>query len=337
MLGKDQLLTELCRARGWDGLIIRRRSNIAWLTDGAATHCNLFSATGVCWLHWTPQRKVVVCDNVDGPRLAAEEFGPDWEIQQSEWMIPAAPPAGGWGGDWPEDCLVDLRATLSPTEQQTLRTLGAEVAEEMVRLLETVRPGWSERAVAGELVGRLNRRGILVPVVLAGADERVARFRHPVPTARCLERLLLLVVCAARRGLTIALTRLVHFGRVPADLRRRHDAVCRVDAALHAATVPGARWCDVLARGQAEYAAQGFPEEWRRHFQGGPMGYEPRDFWATPGEQRRVAPHQAVGWNPSITGTKSEDTLLSTGEVLTATPGWPLCGSRPDILVRRGD
>jgi hypothetical protein len=64
------------------------------------------------------------------------------------------------------------------------------------------------------------------------------------------------------------------------------------------------------------------------------MGYECRDFKATPTEQRGVVEHQAVGWNPSITGTKSEDTILSTGEVLTGTPGWPLNGSRPEILCR---
>jgi len=41
-----------------------------------------------------------------------------------------------------------------------------------------------------------------------------------------------------------------------------------------------------------------------------------------------------VGWNPSITGTKSEDTILSSGEVITGMKNWPVCGSRPDILCR---
>jgi hypothetical protein len=44
--------------------------------------------------------------------------------------------------------------------------------------------------------------------------------------------------------------------------------------------------------------------------------------------------NQLVGWNPSIAGTKSEDTILSTGEVLTAARNWPMVGSRPDILCR---
>ena len=64
------------------------------------------------------------------------------------------------------------------------------------------------------------------------------------------------------------------------------------------------------------------------------MGYAPRDFVATPTEQRALQERQLVGWNPSISGTKSEDTLVSSGEVLTAMNDWPMCGSRPDILVR---
>jgi hypothetical protein len=64
------------------------------------------------------------------------------------------------------------------------------------------------------------------------------------------------------------------------------------------------------------------------------VGYEGREFKATPTETRKVVEHQLVGWNPSIAGTKSEDTILSSGELLTSTKGWPRRGGRPDILVR---
>ena len=64
------------------------------------------------------------------------------------------------------------------------------------------------------------------------------------------------------------------------------------------------------------------------------MGYEPRDFLVTPSETRTVQTNQLVGWNPSIAGTKSEDTILSGGEVITTMPDWPMCGTRPDILRR---
>jgi hypothetical protein len=67
------------------------------------------------------------------------------------------------------------------------------------------------------------------------------------------------------------------------------------------------------------------------------MGYEARDFKATPTETRTVKPDQVVGWNPSITGTKSEDTILvraDAPEIVTETGGWPLDDGRPVILER---
>jgi len=149
----------------------------------------------------------------------------------------------------------------------------------------------------------------------------------------------MLVVCAQRHGLIVAMTRLVQFGRVPAALARKHAAVCAVDEALIVATRTGAAWRDVLAAGVRAYRDLGFADEWKLHHQGGPMGYEPRDFCVTPTTRGVVPANQMVGWNPSITGTKSEDTILAragrAAEILTATSDWPTLGSRPAILERR--
>jgi Xaa-Pro aminopeptidase len=186
----------------------------------------------------------------------------------------------------------------------------------------------------------LRARGIHAPVLLVAADDRVARFRHPIPTHRRVEKLLMLVACAQRHGLFVAMTRLVHFGRVPAALARKHAAVCDVDETLIDATRPGAEWSAILAAGIRAYREQGVVKEWKLHHQGGPMGYEGRDFCVTPTTPGSVVAAQMVGWNPSITGTKSEDTILTraTGtapEILTAMTDWPMLGRRPDILVRR--
>jgi antitoxin VapB len=48
---------------------------------------------------------------------------------------------------------------------------------------------------------------------------------------------------------------------------------------------------------------------------------------ATPTTTEPVAIGQVYAWNPSITGAKSEDTILvgpSSNEVLTAMPDWPM-------------
>jgi hypothetical protein len=82
----------------------------------------------------------------------------------------------------------------------------------------------------------------------------------------------------------------------------------------------------VLARGRAQYAAEGHPGEWELHHQGGLTGYRGRERFATPGEPLTLGPSQAVAWNPSLTRVKSEDTALVTAdgpELLTLTSRWP--------------
>ena len=200
-------------------------------------------------------------------------------------------------------------------------------------LHDEVRPGMTELQAASWFT--FMWEDVSVPVLLVASDQRISKYRHPIPTAKKIGKTVMVAICPRQYGLTVAMTRLVHFGKkVPSDLRRRHAAVCWIDSVLHAVTAPGRRWCDILQAGIRAYKETGYAGEWKHHHQGGPMGYEGRDFKATPTETRKVVENQAIGWNPSISGTKSEDTILSSGEVLTTMKDWPMCGTRPDILCR---
>jgi antitoxin VapB len=199
-----------------------------------------------------------------------------------------------------------------------------------------VRPGQAEQEIAACLGDETQRRGAQPIVNLIAVDERVVKYRHPLPTDKTLERYALLVLCGRWRGLVCSISRLVHFGPLPDALRRKAEAVAAVDAAYHAATRPGATLGEIIQRGQRVYAETGFAEEWRFHHQGGAAGYEPREVLGTPDSKDVVAVGQAFAWNPSIAGTKSEDTLLvgeQGSEVLTAIDDWPLLpNGRPAFL-----
>jgi Xaa-Pro aminopeptidase len=332
---KDARLAAYCKKHGYHGVWLKRRTNIAWLTDGADVHVDASSTTGIASLLWTPRRKTVFTTNIESRRLADEEFGADWDIQEQWWWRESKPPQGRFATDFPTDPFAELRASLTDLELRRIRDLGRTTAEVLEKVAHAVRQGDTEHEIAADLTARFRKQGISLPVVLVAADERIARYRHPIPTSKKVGKVVMLVACPRQQGLITAITRLVYFGRkLPADLRRKHEAVCRIDAALHAATAPGQRWCDILEVGKQVYRETGYTDEWTLHHQGGPMGYEGRDYLATPGETRRVVENQAIGWNPSITGTKSEDTILSSGEVITSMKNWPVCGSRPDILCR---
>jgi hypothetical protein len=111
------------------------------------------------------------------------------------------------------------------------------------------------------------------------------------------------------------------------------------------ATKPGARIGDIFSAGLEAYRAQGYPDEWRLHHQGGPTGYAAREYRATQESEDLVEANQAFAWNPSIAGTKSEDTIIATlqgPEIISASPGLPSLTvtasgvefPRPDIVVR---
>ena len=114
-----------------------------------------------------------------------------------------------------------------------------------------------------------------------------------------------------------------------------------MDAALIVSSRPGTRLCDVLKRGIEEYKKQGYPEEWRLHHQGGTAGYNARELKATLSERTPIFENQPLAWNPSITGVKSEDTVMACKDgfaVVTETPGIPTIEVECDgIRIRRSD
>ena len=154
----------------------------------------------------------------------------------------------------------------------------------MDQAIRAVRPGMTEFQIAGLLAEASQSRGVQPIVNLIATDQRIYTFRHPLPTAKTLERYAMMVLCGRAHGLVCSLTRLVHFGPLPAELRRKAEAVAVIDAAFIAATRPGRTLGDVLARAVQAYADSGFADEWRLHHQGGPAGYEPRERIATPGD-----------------------------------------------------
>jgi antitoxin VapB len=74
------------------------------------------------------------------------------------------------------------------------------------------------------------------------------------------------------------------------------------------------------------YAEVGYPDEWQKHNQGGAAGYQSRDYDGSPTNSEIVVADQGFAWNPSITGVKSEDTMIvheNGSEFITVTGEWP--------------
>ncbi len=330
----------LLAERGLDAMLLQRVSSFAWATCGAASYVNTATTDGVATLVITPAGRYLLTNNIEAARLEQEEdlSNQGWEFRVVPWYktqgtVMELTRGLKLGADGPYAGATDLsaemarlRASLTPEEVGRFRTLSRLCAEAMDSAIRAVRPGQTEYQIAGLLAYEAESRGTRAIVNLIATDKRIFSFRHPLPTDKELDRYAMLVLCGRRWGLVCSITRLVHFGPLPDELRCKMEAVARVDATFIAATRPGRTLSEVFERATAAYAATGFADEWRLHHQGGPAGYEAREYVATPGLTDLVSVGQVYAWNPSIAGTKSEDTILVAedgNENLTSIPGWP--------------
>ncbi len=347
------------------GVLLGHVRNFAWLTGGGDSHIVLGSPSGAAsLLVLADGRKFLVSPNNESLRLMNEEVaGLGFELREYKWyedklstdrkmQIVRELAGGEIASDLPyadlrvvESEIAALRVPLMESEIRRLRWLGRETTEAVAEVARKISQGISERQMEAMTADALMRRGLRPTVLLMGADERIPQYRHATPNDAKIKRYAMINVCAERWGLTIAVTRFVHFGPLPKELAERAAAVARVDATYLAHTVPGATADEILRAGARAYEKEGYPGEWEKHHQGGAIGYLERDWVTFPGLGEQVHVGQAFAWNPTITGTKSEDTILVTHkglEVLTEWNDWPAIKvevegkkwKRPAILVR---
>jgi hypothetical protein len=178
---------------------------------------------------------------------------------------------------------------------------------------------------------------------MVAADERISDYRHPLPTGRRVEKRVQIGGNFKMRGLIVCMTRYVNFVPVSDELRRQYRETQRIDCVYMANSIPGESYQRPLLAGKAAYEEMGCGGEFDKHHQGGPIGYAGRDYRVDFTVAGTMKNHQAFCWNPSITGTKSEDTVIvsEAGVEMISRPiifpkaSIEACGAtfvRPDIL-----
>jgi Xaa-Pro aminopeptidase len=343
------------------GVVLRSQANFAWITGGGRSHVSIGAEAGVASIVVTQDAAALITTNIElgrlldeeAPALPFEALEYPWHQQQdSAELIGRFCEPSRSATDLPDgerqpidDDFLELRRVLRPGEIARYRELGRDAAACVGSACKAAEPGETEHEIAARVAAECEKRDILALVNLVAADERIARYRHPLPTDNRLQKTLLVALTGRRHGLHASLTRMVCFGDPDAELLTRHDAVTRVDARVILESSPGRSLGEVMAYEMDQYAGEGFAEEWRLHHQGGLTGYAGREVFAVPGCPYTLKSDQAVAWNPSITRVKSEDTVLISErgfEILTHDPSWPEhpveldqgVVSRPSLLVR---
>jgi Xaa-Pro aminopeptidase len=343
---------------GRDAALFCRNDSFAWLSCGGGAFVDKSSESAAASLLVTHNEAVALCNSSEMYRIPEEEIaGLPFEIASWRWNEDSSAAIGGrisglrtisdsgaYGTEF-SDGLVGLRHVLTDEELDRYEAIGPEAAEAVESRCLALARGDSEFAFAGAVTGALMERGFQVPVCLVASDDRLLRYRHPIPTAKRVERTAMIAVCAQKYGLIVSLTRMVSFGHVDSETRRRHDAVIKIDANYIMNTVPGARTGDIVLSGKSLYESEGFGEDFYLHHQGGALGYAARYYCASERDENVAGNGQAFSWNPTIAGVKSEDTYIirnGSPRVISDSGKWPMRRTdvngrvmeRPDILVR---
>lgn len=336
---KEERVAALLQEKGLEGVCLFKFASFAWFTCGGSNRVVTGSERGCASILLLGDKKYLIVPQNEANRILTEEVaGQGFEPVVYPWyesplgVIHRLTAGRKVGSDWPVpglenigDDLDRLRFSLTPAEMERARWLAGVCADETAGVCASLRPGMTEWEIAAALSRRLLVHGVRPAVLLVGVDGRAASHRHPVPRGERLQKFALISLVGEKWGLHATLTRCVHFGPLPGELREKHDKVCYVDARMIESTVAGTPVDRVFDACKDAYAQVGYPGEWELHHQGGATGYAPREYRA--GErQELVQANQLFGWNPTLQGTKSEDTILvrpqGMPEIITPVPAW---------------
>ncbi len=323
---KHDQLRLLLERYGVEGIWLKKVRNIAWFSGGADASISVNEENGAYSLLITESKRYVVVNNIEVTRLLGEEpfveLGFEFEIAQ--WYEPLALPVTRYISDEQADfeaTIQTLRWQLTEAEVNRVRELGRDAAQAIEQTIAMIHVGDTEYKIASRLDASCRERGGMAVVNLVATDERINKYRHPLPTFKKLERMVMVVLCMRRSGLIVSTTRFAHVGEIPAELTEKLDHIAHIDASVTLASRPDRALNEVFGDLQQAYETYGETDQWQFHHQGGIGGYQGRERIANAHDDTRLHAHMMMAWNPSIVGMKSEDTILITEngfEVLTA-------------------
>lgn len=347
---------------GYEGVLFTSNENFFWISGGRSAFVDKGTGLAASKILVTKDKQYVICNSSERCRVMEEELTEEeFELISYLWYEnekdvldsllqdgKCASDNGVWESDNRAADIQKQRYVLTEAEIARFREIGPESAEILEESCRRIHRGESELEIAARTVQMLMEKGYQVPVCLVAADERLIKYRHPIPTEKRVKKYAMTAICAQKYGLTVSVSRIISLGGIDAEKARRMEAVQRIDAAFILNTKAGVKAKDVLKKGFESYVQEGYREDFHLHHQGGALGYPTRDYCVNFEHEETVLDKQGFSWNPTIAGVKSEDTILVVGEtqeVISYTGKWvyqkvTLDGRsilRPDILVIQED
>lgn len=356
------MLRNYAAQKGYDGLLFSRCENFSWVTFGARNRVLLNSEVGVAHVLLIEDRIYLMTNNIEKRRIEEieldEDILPEIELVEYIWYKrledvfkafisgkKILSDTGMLGTTDVSNEIDQMRLVLTEYELENYRKLGKDCDEVFSKVMPTLKPEMTELEVAARISLELMSKDIEPLLILVFGEESSMLYRHNLPRNVKVGNKVFVSICARRKGLIVSATRTVLFKRDEKWIEQ-HRRNCYVEACAIARSRPGKKLCEVFEAIRKSYAEVGVPYEWSLHHQGGLAGYKAREIIASEMTDYVLRPNNVAAWNPTITGTKSEDTVAITEEgfeILSypTSSGWPCVEfkidgfviKRPDILI----
>lgn len=326
-------LTALMEVEGFDAVYIKREDNFAWLTCGGVNYVSN-GDVGNCGLLVTKSQSLHAITNIsEGNRMKDEEklVKLGFTLHVGSWQdntfdaktISSIVGEGKVGYDTSSAsaAIKELRYSLTKEEISRYKKIGTDVSVVLEEVANEINREMTENDVAGLILKKMKEKGIECIVCLVATDERIRNYRHPIPTDKKLGLLVQFGGNFKRSGLVVSSTRFVSFAPVSEEFRKQFLDNLYIDCVYMKNTIIGKPYSYALQKGKETYASCGYSNEFSLHHQGGATGYSGRDIKVTEATEGSVVLNQAFAWNPTITGTKCEDTYVVTDEGIITISG----------------
>ena len=342
VLHKLHLVQDTLHLTGAGAVRLRGTDWFAWLTAGGSSAVLQTLEEGCAEVFITPQDCLILTDEIEAERLIAEELPAGLDVKALPWadvnarsqLIQACTGNRMVLSDRPRKGETDLPAALKRRKQSLIqpeieryRILGRHASEAMTDAVSQVHPQCTEWEVAALVSHLLRKRGLDVGLVQVAGEHRSWRFRHALPQDVPFGQRGIISLCARRWGLWVSLSRMVSFQAVSEQELLQEKALQDIESEIFQASRVGSTLGELYEVARLAYQRQGFSRAIQEHHQGGTTGYACRDLLALPKEPSTLQANTALAWNPSLKGSKIEDTLLlhadNTLEVLTHDLRWP--------------
>lgn len=364
---KIEMVKEFCKEQNLKGMLFTQVRNVYWITAGLANNQIVLNKDvgAASLLIMADGKKYFVANGAEADRMmdgVLKELG--YELKFFDWynanpkndvrgaLIDELADGGTIGSDAAFPNTKDVAGAFKPLRFQLLdseieryKWLGEQCTEATQEVCKIIKPGMNEYEIEAITAQEFWKRGILPTVILTAVDDRVIKYRHALPGGATLKKYAMINIVAEKWGMPIAVTRFVHFGEMPEDLKTKFEKTAIVNAHFQLHTKPGTDVAEMWEKIKTWYASVGYEGEWKLHHQGGAIGYDDREWVVYPNIDAQILPNQGFAWNPTITGAKVEDTFVSTdsGNIIVTRSGkWPMINveldgyvfPQPGVLIR---